>query len=236
MRYFDVGSPFGNTDPTLNDPDPTHVLSYEAGVHGTPLPGLFYDASLFWVNVKDRIESQPAGVGNNTINVNTGDTRHRGFEGQIDYDFLAAADPQTTRHLSVFANLSLLDAEFTSSRDATRVGNKPAFSPKYLGRAGVVYREDGRMKIALSATSVDSQFFADSNLPVGNPSTANYVPAEVPGYTVFDLSGDFYLTPKLRLLGGVSNLGDRKYYSRVFQNTIEPALGRSYHVGAAYEF
>ena len=236
VRYFDVGSPFGNTDPTFNNPDPTHVLSYEAGVHGTPLPGLFYDASLFWVNVKDRIESQPTGVGNNTINVNTGDTRHRGFEGQIDYDFLAAADPQTTRHFSVFANLSLLDAQFTSSRDATRVGAEPAFSPNYLGRVGMVYREDKRMKIALSVTSVDSQFFADSNLPVGSPATANYVPAKVPSYTVVDLSGDFYMTPQLRLLGGVSNLADRKYYSRVFQNTIEPALGRSYYVGAAYEF
>ena len=61
VRYFDIGSPFGALDPNLNNPDPTHVLSWEAGVHGTPLAGLFYDASLFWVDVKDRIESQPAG-------------------------------------------------------------------------------------------------------------------------------------------------------------------------------
>ena len=118
VRYFDVGSPFGNLASTaVNDPNPTHVLSWEAGVHGTPLPGLFYDASLFWVSVKDRIESQPAGPDappGNTINVNTGDTRHRGFEGQIDYDFLAARDPQTTHHFSVFANLSLLNAQFTA--------------------------------------------------------------------------------------------------------------------------
>ncbi len=236
VRYFDVGSPFGNTDPTFNNPDPTHTLSYEAGVHGTPVPGLFYDASLFWVNVKDRIESQPTGVGNNTINVNTGDTRHRGFEGQIDYDFLAASNPQTTRHFSLYANVSLLNAQFTSSRDPSRIDNKPAFSPRYLARVGVVYREDQRMKVALSVQSVASQYFQDSNLPVGNLTTANYVPAKVPSYTVADLSGDFYVTPQLRLLGGVSNLTDKKYYSRVFQNTIEPALGRSYYVGAAYEF
>lgn len=236
VRYFDVGSPFGNTDPTFNNPDPTHTLSFEAGVHGTPLPGLFYDASLFQVNVKDRIEAQPTGVGNNTINVNTGDTRHRGFEGQIDYDFLAAANPSTTRHFSLFANLTVLDSEFTASRDPTRVGREPAFSPRHLARAGIVYREDQRMKIALSAVSVASQFFQDSNLAVGSPTTANYVPAKIPSYAVADLSGDWWVAPHLRLLGGVSNLTDRKYYSRVFQNTIEPGLGRSWYVGAAYEF
>jgi Fe(3+) dicitrate transport protein len=237
VRYFDVGSPFGNLDPSpLNDPDPTHVVSWEAGVHGTPVAGLFYDASLFWVNVKDRIESQPTGIGNNTVNVNTGDTRHRGFEGQIDYDFLAAQDPQSTRHLSVFANLSLLNAEFTSTRNPANLGNKPAFSPDYLARVGVAYREDHVLKLALSAVSVASQYFQDSNLPTGTPDAANYIPAKVPSYTVADFSADWWVVPQVRLLGGVSNLMDRKYYSRVFSNGIEPGLGRTFYVGAAYEF
>lgn len=240
VRYFDIGSPFGTLDPSpLNDPDPTHVVSWEAGVHGTPLNGLFYDASLFWVNVKDRIESQPAGPDappGNTINVNTGDTRHRGFEGQIDYDFLAARDPHTSQHLSVFANLSLLNAEFTSTRNPANLGNKPAFSPKYLARVGVAYREDKNLKLALSAVSVASQYFQDSNLPTGTPDAANYIPAKVPSYTVADFSADWWVLPQVRLLGGVSNLADRKYYARVFSNGIEPGLGRTYYVGAAYEF
>src|SRR5262249_56029125 len=79
VRYFDIGSPFGNTAAgAINDPDPTHVLSWEAGVHGTPLDGPFYDASLFWIDVKDRIESQPAGPDappTHTIYVNIADHR-----------------------------------------------------------------------------------------------------------------------------------------------------------------
>jgi Fe(3+) dicitrate transport protein len=241
VRYFDIGSPFGNTAAgAINDPDPTHVLSWEAGVHGTPLNGLFYDASLFWVSVKDRIESQPAGPDappNNTINVNTGDTRHRGFEGQIDYDFLAAKDPKTTHHLSLFANLSLLNAEFTSTHNpAVKVGNEPAFSPKYLARAGIAYREDKHLKLALSVVSVASQYFQDSNQPLATPTAGNYIPAKVPSYTVEDLSADWWVLPQVRLLGGISNLTDRKYYARVFSSGIEPGLGRTYYVGAAYEF
>jgi Fe(3+) dicitrate transport protein len=244
VRYFDIGSPFGALDPTLNNPDPTHVVSWEGGVHGTPLPGLFYDASLFWVDVKDRIESQPAGENappGNTINVNTGNTRHRGFEGQFDYDLLAASDPHTTRHFSVFGNLQLLNAEFTSTHNpAVSVGNKPAFSPDYLVRVGVAYREDKKLKLALSVVSVADQYFQDSNKPAPNatatPSTAGYIPAKVPAYTVADFSGDWYVLPQLRLLGGVQNLFDRKYYNRVFSNGIDPAQGRTFYVGAAYEF
>ena len=56
------------------------------------------------------------------------------------------------------------------------------------------------------------------------------------GCKVVDVSADWWVMPQLRLLGGVSNLTDRSYYSRVFGGGLEPALGRSYYVGAAYEF
>ncbi len=238
VRYFDVGSPFGNTAAgAINDPSPTHVLSWEAGVHGTPVNGLFYDASLFLVNVKDRIESQqiPNAPPGNTINVNTGDTRHKGFEGQIDYDFLAAQDSKTTRHLSVFANLSLLDSEFTHSTKVP-LGSTPAFSPDYLARVGVVYREDKRFKVALSAVSAASQYWQDSNLALLAPDKTVAIPAKVPAYTVADFSADWWVIPQVRVLGGVSNLTDRTYYARVFGGGLEPALGRTYYIGASYEF
>jgi Fe(3+) dicitrate transport protein len=241
VRYYDIGSPFGNLLPTAaNDPNPTHVLSYEAGVHGTPVAGLFYDASVFWVNVKDRIESQqapnqPAG---NTIDVNTGNTRHRGFEGQIDYDFLAAHNPHTREHLSVFANLSLLDARFVSSVLPNQVGKIPAFSPRYLARVGITYREDKKLKLALSATSVASQYWQDSDLPYTPPPSnpSGVIPAKVPQYAIADFSADYWILPQVRLLGGISNLTDRTYYDRVFSNGIEPGASRTYYVGAAYEF
>jgi Fe(3+) dicitrate transport protein len=239
VRYYDIASPFGNLLPTAqNDPDPTHVVSFEAGVHGTPVNGLFYDASVFWVNVKDRIEAQqaPGQPTGDTIDVNTGNTRHRGFEGQIDYDFLAAQDPHTSQHLSVFANVSLLNARFTKTILPT--SRVPAFSPRYLARVGVTYREDKKLKLSLSATSVASQYWQDSNLPtaVNTVGTPNFIPAKVPQYTIADFSGDYWVLPNVRLLGGISNLTDRKYYDRVFSNGIEPGLGRTYYGGVAYEF
>ena len=49
-RHFQTSSPGGV-------PAASKSLSWEAGVHGTPVTGLFYDASLFWIDFKNRIET-----------------------------------------------------------------------------------------------------------------------------------------------------------------------------------
>ena len=36
--------------------------------------------------------------------------------------------------------------------------------------------------------------------------------------------------------GYISNIGDKKYYNRVFGNGIEPGLRRTYYGGFSYEF
>ena len=126
----------------------------------------------------------------------------------------------------------------STSNPAVKVGNRPAFSPNYLARAGLLYREDKKLKLALSVNSVASQYWQDSNQPTAMSTigTDAFIPAKTPQYTVWDFSGDYWILPQVRLLGGVSNIGDKKYYNRVFGNGIEPALGRMYYGGFAYEF
>jgi len=84
---------------------------------------------------------------------------------------------------------------------------------------------------------VTDQFWADNNL--GNPAvgTQQLVPAVIPSYTVFNLSSEWYLTKNVRLIAGISNLGDEKYYSRVFLNgLIDPAPQRTGYAGLSVEF
>lgn len=229
VRFFDVASPFSNVSPG-GVPAASKSLSVEAGVHGTPVKGLFYDASLFWISFRNRIETiviSPL----ESVFQNSGNTRHRGFEGEISYDLLAHRADRL--HLALFGNVSLLDAKFTKSNLANRVGNRPAFAPAFTGKYGVSFRRDGEFSLSLAGSSVSSQYFQDSDLPAGTPASLNYVPAKVPAYTVLDLTGDWQLTHELRLLGGVTNLTDRKYYNRVFQNGIEPAARRKVYAGIA---
>ncbi|NUQ19119.1 MAG: TonB-dependent receptor [Sphingomonas sp.] len=229
VRFFDVASPFSNVLPG-GVPAASKSLSWEAGVHGTPVKGLFYDASLFWIDFKNRIETIVVSPVESLLQ-NSGDTRHRGFEGEVSYDLLAARNDGL--HLTLFGNVSLLDAKFTRSNLANRVGNKPAFAPAVTAKYGLSFRRDGQFNVSLAGSSVSSQFFQDSDLPVGAPGRANFIPAKVPAYTVLDLTGDWQITPNIRVLGGVTNLTDRKYYNRVFQNGIEPAQRRKIYAGVA---
>jgi Fe(3+) dicitrate transport protein len=231
MRYLDIASPFSNFSPG-NNPEPTKYLTYELGVHGWPRTGLYYDVSLFQVNVRNRIESE-AITQTETIDVNTGDTRSRGVEAEGSFDFLSLAPNLAgEHHLDVFANASLLDAHFTSSIIPGQAGKIPAYAPHYVVKSGVTWRRDQGFHVSLIANLVGSQYFQDSDEALAG------TPAKIPTYTVVDLNSDYTLFGHLRLLGGISNLTNRHYYSRVFLvgGSLEPANTLAVHAGAAYDF
>jgi len=68
---------------------------------------------------------------------------------------------------------------------------------------------------------------------IGSPAIPK---AKIPPYAVFNLSADWYLTRDQRLIGGISNLTDAKYYNRVFGNGIEPAPHLSGYAGVSLAF
>ncbi len=198
---------------------------------------------------------------------NTGNTRHRGIEAEFSYDLLApfqteiapvttptdskssnkdvavAPPPSHPLQLIVFSNVQFLDAEFTESAllvpgtTRTLEGNTPAYAPDFIWKGGITFQKEKCFRITFSGVHVSDQFWADNNL--GNPAVGAplLVPAVIPSYTVFNLSSEWYLTKNVRLIAGISNLGDEKYYSRVFLNgLIDPAPGRTGYAGLSVEF
>jgi Fe(3+) dicitrate transport protein len=230
LRYLDIASPFSNFTPA-NNPDTTRYLTYEAGVHGWPLLGFYYDVSVFQVDVKNRIESEQI-TQIETLDVNTGSTRNRGVEFEGSYDLLRLWEASATNeHLSLFANGSLLNAQFTSSIIPGQVGKVPAYAPHHVLKAGLLWREDNHYKVSLVLDSVAAQYYQDNDAAVGT------TPALIPTYTVLDLAADYTFADHWRLLAGVSNLTDRRYYSRVFLfgGQLEPADALSAYAGVAYD-
>ena len=125
--------------------------------------GLYYDVSVFQVNVKDRIESEQL-TQTETIDVNTGNTRSRGVELEGHYDLLRLFSTIASNvHLDAFANASLLDARFTSSIVPGQTGKIPAYAPHGVFKAGLTARQDDRYKISLVVDTVGSQYFQDSD-------------------------------------------------------------------------
>jgi Fe(3+) dicitrate transport protein len=198
---------------------------------------------------------------------NTGNTRHRGIEAEFSYDLLApfqteiapvtttadskssnkdvavAPPPSHPLQLIIFSNVQFLDAEFTESAlfvpgtTRTLVGNTPAYAPDFIWKGGITFQKEKCFRVTVSGVHVSDQFWADNNL--GNPAVGAplLVPAVVPSYTVFNFSSEWYLTKNVRLIAGVSNLGDEKYYSRVFLNgLIDPAPRRTGYAGVSVEF
>jgi Fe(3+) dicitrate transport protein len=230
LRFFDVASPFSNLQPG-HEARPPNSTAYEAGVHGTPVAGLFYDVSLFWIDFRNRIETQRLNA-TDVINVNTGDTRHRGVEGEISYDLLAGR--ARGLELTVFASASLLDAKFVRSNNPAQIGRIPAYAPSLTLKGGITWRRPGKFGVSLTGSAVSSQFFQDSNQPAG--SGASFVPARIPAYQLLDLSANWEVTPRVQLSAGVHNLADARYYARVFQTGLEPGKGRTIYGGISFTF
>jgi Fe(3+) dicitrate transport protein len=214
-RYFDVVSPFSPTFAPGHPSDPFTSLDFELGVHGAPaaVPGLWYDLGLFWMDFNNRTETVflHPDVNNDTILVNSGNTRHRGFEGEVSYDLLQLVNAPALagNHFTISGNLQLLDATFTESAIPGQVGKEPAFAPHTLFKAALSFSKDHCYMVRLSATSVSSQFFQDSNLPAVAADGMILVPAIIPSYWTLNLAGEYYLAKNCRLIGGISNLTDQ---------------------------
>jgi Fe(3+) dicitrate transport protein len=264
-RFFDIAGTTRTIAFGESIPDPFKSLDFELGVHGTPYKGFWYDVGLFWMLFDNRTETQNIS-NTDFIILNTGSTRHRGLEGELYYDFLAPfqhppmlevqPEPYKTvvdskaapvpgvlptdyrpYKLIAFSNVQFLDAEFTESallqpgEDRTIVGNTPAFAPDIVLKGGISFQREHCFNIALTAVYVSQQFWQDTD--IGSPAIPK---GKIPAYSVFNLSGELYLNRYLRLIGGISNLTDAKYYNRVFANGIEPAPRFSGYAGLSLSF
>jgi Fe(3+) dicitrate transport protein len=222
QRFDDLINPNSELAGT-NAPDVSRAINYEIGFRGQPTERLVYDISLFRIDFDDKIEQIQVNI-SDVERVNSGDSRHQGVELALEYGLLV----NSSRALALFANASLLDAEIRSSLNPALVGNTPAFAPDYLIRTGFIFDSE-KLNATLTATLVGDQYWQDSNLPRG--SGASEIAAEIPSYNVFDFSLEYYLNNSWSLFGGVNNLLDESYYSRVRADGIEPAFERTFYAG-----
>jgi Fe(3+) dicitrate transport protein len=143
----------------------------------------------------------------------------------------------------VFSNVQYLEAEFTESEQIVAatgqsfVGNEPAYAPEFIWKGGITFQKEKCFRVTFSGVHVADQFWQDSNQPLLGAGGVVSVPAIIPEYTVWNLSSEWYLTKNVRLIAGVSNLSDEKYYSRAFlTGLIEPAPRRTGYAGVSLEF
>jgi Fe(3+) dicitrate transport protein len=265
-RFFDIAGTTRTIAFGEDIPDPFHSLDFELGVHGAPFKGFWYDIGLFWMLFDNRTETQNIGNTDFIIlNTGSSRHRGLEGELYYDFlaPFqrapMPAPQPEPGKavvdkdkvtlvpgvlpsdyrpfKLIAFSNVQFLDAEFTESAllipgtNNTIVGNTPAFAPDLVLKGGISFQREHSFNIALTAVYVSQQFWQDTN--VGSPAIPK---GKIPPYSVFNLSGEYYITKDLRFIGGISNLTDAKYYNRLCANGIEPAPRLSGYAGLSLTF
>lgn len=231
---FTQAVPNGATTVVNADLEEGKAWQYELGIRGEPLAGLVFDASLFHLEFDDQIGSFALPGGLSTL-ANVGRAVHRGAELGASYNLLARRPATVSRGngysrapaapaLTLYANALLLDAEF---KEGVNRGRTPQYAPEHVFRTGLVYTRGAGLKLALTGTLTADSFADDGN------TASRYVPA----HAVWDLTAEWRIPGTVvRLIGGLNNVLDEDYYSRIRNDGIDPAPGRNFYLGAALEF
>jgi Fe(3+) dicitrate transport protein len=202
------------------------ALQFEYGVRGKPFPYLNFDIGGFYFTFDDQVGEiiLPNGF---TSTSNVGDARYIGFEAATELDVLAlinGGSPSPYGNLTLYGNVTLLDAEFTSGPNN---GNTPAYAPDYQVKTGVIYSYKDTFKVALLGTLVDDEFGDDGD------SFEGFIPA----YNVWDLTAEVkFWKGRAGVFAGIRNLFDEDYWGEVREEGIMPALPRNYYGGFEFFF
>ena len=265
-RFFDIAGTSRTIAFGESIPDPFNSLDFELGVHGTPYKGFWYDVGGFWMLFNNRTETENTSntdfiILNTGSTRNRGLEGELSYDFLAPFQHPPVPEPQSEPWKAVvdkdkvtlvpgvspgdyhpykliaFSNVQFLDATYIESSllvpgiNHTLVGNTPAFAPKILLKGGLQFRKDNCFDITFSAFYVSQQFWQDTD--IGN---AQIPKAQIAPYSLFNLTGDYYLTRNVRIIGGITNLTDAKYYDRVFANGIEPAPRISGYAGLSLSF
>jgi len=229
--------------------------SYQAdiGCRGNPNDWLSWDTSLFYMEFNDQIGTLTR-PGLPDLIANVGDAFYRGWEAVVRVDLSGMIDDCYNTDLvdnfgsfGPFYNMTLLHARFF---EGPANGKAPAYAPDYLMKVGITYSlkdpvvcpadgQDGaapasggygsgsyggreRLRIWFTGTFAGDAFGDDNN-------TAQRV---IPSYKVWDLTGEARIYKNyLRLFGGIYNIFDERYFSRVTSTGIDPAYPRNFYAG-----
>jgi Fe(3+) dicitrate transport protein len=228
QRFDDLANPNAELAGE-NGPDVSSAQNYEFGLRSMVIEGLNLDVSVFRIDFENKVEQIQVNIVD-VQRINSGNSRHQGIEFSAEYDFFHQKDNGSS--FIGFVNGSLLDAEIVESNNAALVGNTPGFAPDYLLRAGFIYNNEN-LNVALTATLVDEQYWQDSNLARG--AGVDLINAAIPSYEVIDLTTEYQINKSWSIQGGINNLLDEDYYSRVRNDGIEPAFERTMYFGFRYQ-
>ena len=234
-----------------NNLQPSIAWNYEGGFRGNPRPWLAWQSSYFVLNFYNQIGSVNP-TPSTTIIQTIGNSSTIGWDNMLQLDAVGLADDLRGTRSTLkqtgpgdikqggTANINSLVDTFGSVlftmgytlqqgtyTSGQYQGKTPQYTPDYLLRLGALYNWRDRMKLGLLTTFSASAYANDNN-------TQQYL---MNAYNVWDFTYELnLLKDRLSVIGGINNLFDLKYTTRITQTGIDPAMPRNWYVGVQVQF
>lgn len=223
------------------DPELKDETGYTAdlGARGHVEGMINYDVSAFYIAYQDKIGSvlkldsqlyQPVRYRTNIANA-----QHYGVELFAEAGLLQLIGngfPNTS--ISVFTNVSWLNATYTNSDESGIEGNAVEYAPPFQIKSGLEF-EQGNFTSTFQYTHTQEHYTDATNAE----RTSTGIHGTIPSYYVLDLSLAYHYKA-FQVETGINNLTDNSYFTRRATGYpgpgIIPAKGRSFYVTLGAEF
>lgn len=188
----------GATSTAETSLEPERAKTYEIGAR-YKAGGLSLEGGLFLIHFDNQIESV------NSVNINTGATKHQGIETAAEYDLGTLYT--ALKGLSVYATYAYTEATREQGANAGR--QLGLYSP-HVGTVGTRYRT-GEWTFNLNAYGQSEQHADDTNTV---ESSANGKLGPIQGYVLFNGQVAYDFPSGVTVAAGVNNIFDELYFTR----------------------
>ncbi len=193
-------------DPNIQD---ERGFNADIGIRGIVNKCFYYDFSVFYLQYNDKIGEKVVDNQLYKIRTNISDARNIGMELFAEFDFLKCFKPEGKSGLSLFTNISYIDAKYQSSDVSAFNGNRIENVPEYTIRAGI------KFKYKRFTTSVQFNYVAQQYTDATNSEyTPTAIYGLIPAYYVMDFSASYRFKKWFTIEAGVNNFTNNQYFTR----------------------
>jgi len=234
---LNIVNPSNAVDPDLED---EKGFTIDFGVRGNSNQNISYDANVFALFYNNRIGDVytriPPVNNEGLLRTNVGQARILGIESLVDFNLKRILNISNNYIFNTFLNLSLINSEYTASKQNGIKGKKVEFVPDINLKTGIKFGYDNFLMSA--QYSYLSEQFNDASNSVAS-DFSNPIRGAIPAYGIFDASFS-YKYKFVKLETGVNNLFDTSYFTRRSSGYpgpgIIPSLPRNYYLTLEMRF
>lgn len=213
------------------------------GYRGTLFDALCFDLGAFYLYYNNRLGN--IFVNGKNLRTNIGASVSKGIESFVQLDVFKLFNINNRLgNLSVYANVSLIDARYTRWDDPAAIGdstrdfsgNYVENAPRNINRFGLTYKYK-RLSGTIQSNHVGAVYTDALNTEESN---ANATIGKIDGYTVLDVSATYLINGKYNVKCGVNNLTNEAYATRRSGGYPGPGLlpgnGRTFYFSIGAKF